>query len=437
MMRFVLAFAAFFAALPAWADINIKDVTTPGGINAWLVEDHSIPFVALELRFKGGASLDPEDKRGVTNLMVGLLEEGAGDMDARAFARATEALAASFSYDVSDDTLSVSARFLTENRDAAVALLRQSLVDPRFDQDGIDRVREQVNSGIRSSKKDPQDIAGKAFDALVYGDHPYASSLNGTLESVASLTREDIVNAHKAAIARDRLYVSAVGDITRDELASLLDGLLLDLPAEGAPLPKPADINLPGGIQVVEFETPQAVATFGQPGIDRDDPDFFAAFVLNHILGGGSFESRLMHEVREKRGLTYGIYSYLMDRDGAKLWMGGVASANDRIAETIDVIRAEWDRMRETGVTAEELQNAKTFLTGAYPLRFDGNAPIARIAVNMQMQGLSTDYIANRNDMVNAVTLEDVNRVAQDLLDPSRLTFVVVGQPVGVTSSIN
>src|SRR6056297_3441927 len=437
MMRFVLAFAAFFAALPAWADINIKEVTTPGGVNAWLVEDHSIPFVALELRFKGGASLDPEDKRGVTNLMVGLLEEGAGDMDARAFARATEALAASFSYDVSDDTLSVSARFLTENRDAAVALLRQSLVEPRFDQDAIDRVREQVNSGIRSSKKDPQDIAGKAFDALVYGDHPYASSLNGTLESVASLTREDIVGAHKAAIARDRLYVSAVGDITRDELASLLDGLLLDLPAEGAPLPKPADINLPGGIQVVEFDTPQAVATFGQPGIDRDDPDFFAAFVLNHILGGGSFESRLMHEVREKRGLTYGIYSYLMDRDGAKLWMGGVASANDRIAETIDVIRAEWDRMRETGVTAEELQNAKTFLTGAYPLRFDGNAPIARIAVNMQMQGLSTDYIANRNDMVNAVTLEDVNRVAQDLLDPSRLTFVVVGQPVGVTSSIN
>lgn len=437
MMRFVLAFTAFFAALPAWAEIEINEVTTPGGLNAWLVEDHSIPFVALELRFRGGASLDPEDKRGVTNLMVGLLEEGAGDMDSRAFARATEALAASFSYDVSDDTLSVSARFLTENRDEAVALLRKSLVDPRFDQDAIDRVREQVNSAIRSSQKDPQDIAGKAFDALVYGDHPYASPINGTLDSVASLTREDIVAAHKATIARDRLYISAVGDITREELVALLDGLLLDLPAEGAPLEGPADLNLPGGVQVVDFETPQAVATFGQPGIDRDDPDFFAAFVLNHILGGGSFESRLMQEVREKRGLTYGIYSYLMDRDGAKLWMGGVASANDRIAETIDVIRSEWERMRETGVTAEELENAKTFLTGAYPLRFDGNAPIARIAVNMQMQGLSTDYIANRNDMVDAVTLKDVNRVAQELLDPSRLTFVVVGQPVGVTSSIN
>ena len=437
MMRFVFAFAAFFAAMPAWATIEIEEVTTPGGIDAWLVEDHSIPFVALELRFRGGASLDPEGKRGVTNLMVGLLEEGAGDMDSRAFARATEALAASFRYDVSDDTLSVSARFLTENRDQAMALLRKSLVDPRFDQDAIDRVREQVNSGIRSSEKDPQDIASTAFDALVFGDHPYGSSLSGTLESVASLTREDIVAAHQASMTRDRLYVSAVGDITRDELVALLDGLLLDLPAEGAPLPGVADLNLPGGIQVVEFETPQAVAVFAQPGIDQEHPDFFPAFVLNHILGGGSFESRLMHEVREKRGLTYGISSYLMDRDSAELWMGGVASANDRIAETIDVIRSEWARMRDTGVTAEELENAKTFLTGAYPLRFDGNAPIARIAVNMQMQGLSTDYIANRNDMVNAVTLEDVNRVAQELLDPSRLTFVVVGQPAGVTSSIN
>ncbi|MHA7850912.1 M16 family metallopeptidase [Roseovarius sp.] len=437
MMRFVFAFAAFFVAMPAWATIEIEEVTTPGGINAWLVEDHSIPFVALELRFRGGASLDPEGKRGVTNLMVGLLEEGAGDMDSRAFARATEALAASFRYDVSDDTLSVSARFLTENREQAIALLRKSLVDPRFDQDAIDRVREQVNSGIRSSEKDPQDIASTAFDALVFGDHPYGSSLSGTLESVASLTREDIVAAHQASMTRDRLYVSAVGDITRDELVALLDDLLLDLPAEGAPLPGVADLNLPGGIQVVEFETPQAVAVFAQPGIDQEHPDFFPAFVLNHILGGGSFESRLMHEVREKRGLTYGISSYLMDRDSAELWMGGVASANDRIAETIDVIRSEWARMRDTGVTAEELENAKTFLTGAYPLRFDGNAPIARIAVNMQMQGLSTDYIANRNDMVNAVTLEDVNRVAQELLDPSRLTFVVVGQPAGVTSSIN
>lgn len=437
MIRYVLAFVACITALPALAEVDIEEITTPGGINAWLVEDHTSPFVALELRFRGGASLDPEGQRGVTNLMVGLLEEGAGDMDSRAFARATEELAASFRYDLSDDTVSVSARFLTENRDAAVALLRASLIDPAFDQPSIDRVREQVNSVIRSNQTDPRRIAGRNLDELVYGNHPYGSSLNGTLETVADLTRDDIVAAHKAALARDRLYVSAVGDITADELTALLDDLLLELPAEGTPLSGTADVNLPGGVRVVEFDTPQSVASFAQPGIKRDDPDFFAAYVLNHILGGGSFESRLMQEVREKRGLTYGVYSYLADRDAAEIWMGSVASSNERVGEAIEVIRAEWARMREDGVTPEELADAKTYLTGAYPLRFDGNAPIANIAVNMQMEDLPTDYISNRNDMVNAVTLEDVNRVARELLSPDKLTFVVVGKPEGVISTIN
>ncbi len=437
MIRYILAICLSLAALPAKADIDVKEITTPGGLEAWLVEEHNIPFVSLELRFRGGASLDAPGKRGATNLMVGLLEEGAGDMDARAFARATESLAASFRYDVSDDTISISARFLTENQEDAVSLLRESLVNPRFDEQAIQRVRAQVMSNIRSSLKDPRDLAGMAFDKLVYGEHPYATPLNGTAESVSSLERQDLLDAHKATLARDRVFISAVGDITEDELKSLLDDLLGDLPETGAPLPEPAEVNLPGGVKVVDFETPQSVAMFAQPGIDRDDPDFFAAYILNHILGGGSFESRLMQEVREKRGLTYGVYSYLADRDGAQLWMGSVSSANDRIAEAVKVIRDEWARIRDNGVTEQELQDAKTYLTGAYPLRFDGNGPIADITVAMQMENLPTDYILNRNAMVEAVTLEDVNRVAQDLLDPSRLTFVITGQPKGLETTIN
>jgi zinc protease len=437
MIRFVLAFVLVIAALPARAGVEIREMTTPGGIDVWLVEDHTIPFVALELRFRGGASLDPEDKRGVTMLMTSLLEEGAGDLDARAFARETEALAASFDYDVSDDAISISARFLTENREAALALLRDSLVNPRFDEDAIERVRAQMVSMIQSDLKDPGEIAGDAFGALVFGDHPYGSSETGTVDSVTALTRDDIAAAHLAALARDRLYVSAVGDVTEAELAGILDALLGDLPETGAPLPGPADLNLPGGIKLVDYETPQSIATFAQPGIHREHPDFFAAFVLNHILGGGGFESRLMHEVREKRGLTYGVYSYLLDRDGAQVWMGSVASANDRVAEAIEVIRAEWERIATEGVTTEELEDAKTYLTGAYPLRFDGNGPIANIAVGMQMDGLPKDYIATRNDKVNAVTLEDINRVAREWMDPDRLTFVVVGQPEGLTDTIN
>ncbi|MDM7968399.1 MAG: pitrilysin family protein [Paracoccaceae bacterium] len=437
MMRFILPLMLALAALPARAAIEIKEVVSPGGITAWLVEDHTIPFTALEVRFRGGASVEPMDKRGATNLMTALLEEGAGEMDARAFARARDGLAASFRYSVSDDALSVSAQFLTENRDAAVDLLRQSLIQPRFDAEAIERVRAQVLSGLRSDEKNPQSIAARRFDGLIFGDHPYASSLDGTIETVSALTRDDLRAAHAATLARDRIYVSAVGDITEAELGTLLDKLLGDLPATGAALPGPADPVFPGGVDVVDFPTPQSVVLFGQPGVGQEDPDFFAAFILDHILGGGGFESRLMTEVREKRGLTYGIYTYLADRDHAQTWGGSVASANDRVAEAVDVIRAEWTRLQTEGVTAEELENAKTYLTGAYPLRFDGNGTIANIIVGMQMRGLPIDYAATRNDKVNAVTLEDVNRVAREVLDPAALSFVVVGQPEGLTGTSN
>lgn len=437
MKHLVLSLALMLAAGPLHADIEIDEVTTPGGIEAWLVEDHSIPFVALEIRFRGGASLDATDARGATNLMVGLLEEGADELDAQEFARARDSLAAKFSYSVSDDAVSVSAQMLTENRDEAVALLRSSLVAPRFDEDAIERVRGQVLSGLRSDQTDPRAMASRAFDRLLYGEHPYASPLEGTMDRVAGLSREDIVAAHETALTRDRVYISAVGDITAEELGPLLDELLGDLPQSDSALPESVDLNLPGGVQVEQFETPQSVALFAQAGIKRDDPDFFAAYVLNHILGGGGFQSRLVTEVREKRGLTYGVYSYLADKDAAQLWAGSVSSANDRVAEAIRVIRDEWALIRNEGVTEEELRDAKTYLTGAYPLRFDGNRPIARIAVGMQMDGLPVDYIANRNDMVEAVTLEQINRVAQERVDPDQLTFVVVGQPEGLDGSIN
>ncbi|MCP9480855.1 insulinase family protein [Shimia sp. CNT1-13L.2] len=432
MIRFLSAILVIVFALPVQAGVEIKEVTSPGGIKAWLVEEPSIPFVALEVRFKGGASLDAPGKRGATNLMVGLLEEGAGDLDSQGFAEATEALAAQFSYDVGDDTLSVSARFLTENRDAAVQLLRSSIVEPRFDPQAVERVRAQVLASIRSSEKDPDEIASRSFDALAFGEHPYGSQYAGTQESVAALTREDIIAAHDGAMARDRLFVSAVGDITAEELGFLLDDLLGELPAEGAKMPVQAELMLKGGTTVVEFDTPQSVALFGHEGIDRHDDDFFAAYVLNVILGGGGFESRLMEEVRVKRGLTYGVYSYLAPKDHAALYIGSVSSANDRISEAVDVIRSEWAHIAKDGVTEEELAKAKALLTGAYPLRFDGNGSIARIMVGMQMDDLPIDYIETRNDKVNAVTLEDVNRVASELLRPEDLHFVIVGKPEGV-----
>jgi zinc protease len=432
MHRLIVAIFFLLTATFAQADTDIKQVTSPGGINAWVVEEPSIPFVALEIRFRGSASLDLPGKRGATNLMTALLEEGSGEMSAQEFQTELENLAASFSFRASDDTLAISARFLTENKTEVIALLRQALTDPRFDQDALDRVRAQVISGIASDEKDPNSIAGAVFDAAAFGDHPYGSAIDGTEESVTALTQQDMFDAHRNALTRDRLFVSIVGDTTADTVGALLDDLLGNLPAEGPPLPADVDFGLAGGVTVVDYETPQSVALFGHKGLKRDDEDFFAAFILNHVLGAGGFESRLMTEVREKRGLTYGIRSFLVPKFHAEMMLGSVASSNDTIAEAIEVTRAEWARMANEGLSAEELAVAKTYLTGEYPLRFDGNAEIAKIMVGMQMIDLPPEYVVNRNDFIEAVTLDDVNRVAAELLQPDDLHFVVVGQPEGL-----
>lgn len=436
MMRFVLALGAVLVlALPARAEVQVQQVTSPGGISAWLVESPEIPFMALEIAFRGGTSLDAPGKRGATRLMAGLLEEGAGARDARAFARARQAMAASFSFDAGPDTLTISAQLLSENREASLGLLHEALTEPRFDEDAIERVRAQMLAGLRADEKDPDTLAARAFAELAFPGHPYGSPGDGTIDSVAALSRDDLVAAHRAVLARDRLVVSAVGDITPEALGPLLDALFEGLPETGAPLPEAVKPALTGGISIVDFDTPQAVALFGHEGLPRDHPDFFAAFVMMQKLGGGGFSSRLMEEVREKRGLTYGIFAYLAPRDHAALVQGSVASSNDKIAEAVEVIGAEWARMAEGGMSEAELASVKTYLTGAYPLRFDGNGRIAAILTGMQLDGLGPDYIATRNDKVRAVTVADVARVAREVLRPDDLRFVVVGRPEGLVAT--
>jgi zinc protease len=353
-------------------------------------------------------------------------------MDAQAFAAAQEALAASFSFDVYDDTVSISVRFLTENRAESLALLKTVLTQPRFDPEAIERVRAQVLSILASDAQDPESVAGATWSQLAFGDHAYGASRKGTVSSIAALSRDDIAAAHAMLFVRDTLFVSAVGDISEAELGPLLDNLLGGLPAGGGLKTAPVEFAMKGGLTVVDLPTPQSVALFGHAGIDRDHSDFFAAYVLNTILGGRGVESRLSAEVREKRGLTYGVSSFLVGKEEANMLMGQVASANDRIGEAIEVIRNEWVKMARDGVSQSELNDAQTYLTGAYPLRFDGNAKIANILVGMQRQGLSTDYINTRNDEINAVTLAKINRVAAELLQPDALHFVVVGQPKGL-----
>lgn len=431
----VLAFVMLLAAWPAMAEIKIEEVTSPGGIKAWLVENHDIPFTALTIRFKGGTSLDAAGKRGATNLMTALIEEGAGDLDGQGFAAARDGLAAEFRFDSDQDGVGVSAKFLTENRDKAMDLLHLALTKPRFDAAAIERVRGQILQGIAADAKSPDAIAGNIQRKQAFGDHPYGTVGGGTDASVKALTRDDIVGAYKGAMARDRIYVAAAGDISSAELGILLDKLLSDLPATGATQPSDVALMAKGGIVQQDFPGPQSAISFYQAGVKFGDPDYFAATILNEIVGGNGFSSRLMDEVRGKRGLTYGVSSSLADFDHAQIFEGSLATANDKAADAIKVIRDVWADVAKNGVTQKELDDTKTYLTGAYPLRFDGNGRIASILVGMQMLDLKPDYPATRNAKVDAVTLADVSRVAARLVTPDKLSFVVVGTAAGVKSS--
>lgn len=419
----------------AMAAVEIQTVTSPGGIKAWLVESHDIPFTSLQIRFQGGTSLDPSDKRGAVSLMTYTLEEGAADLDSQGFAEARDALAASFGFSADPDGVDISARFLSENRDAAVELLRKALVEPNFEQSALDRVKGQMLSNIRSKTMDPGDIASRMIWQMAYGDHPYGSDGEGTETSVSALTRDDILAAHQSVLARDRILIGAAGDITPAELGTLLDKLLGDLPATGAPMPAKATYALKPGVSVVDFPGPQSTLMFAQEGIRQSDPDFFAANILNEVLGGGGFSSRLMDEVREKRGLTYGIGTGIAAYDQAELLIGQAQVANENVAVAMDVIRAEWKRIAAEGISEKELADTKTYMTGAYPLRFDGNEQLSAILVGMQSLGLPPDYPKTRNAKVDAVTMDDVKRVAARLFREGDLRFVVVGQPVGVKAT--
>ena len=419
-------------AVPLRAEVDITPVTSPSGLNAWLVEEHSIPFVSIELIFQGGATLDSDEQAGAVNLMTALLEEGAGDMDAQAFATRSEELATRLRFEAGRDSVSVSARFLTEDAEAVIDHLRLALTEPRFDEDAIERVRGQVLAKLRRDALDPNTLASRAFARAAFGDHPYGRESDGTPETVAALDRDALLAAHRAAISRDRVFIGAAGDISGEDLGVLLDRLFEGIPETGADPVGRAEFLAAPGVEIIPFDGPQSVVAFGHDGIARDDPDFLTAFVVNEVFGGGRFGTRLMQAVRTERGLTYGIGAFLSSGALGESYQGRLSTDNANVEAVMDLLRDEWARIGQEGVTEEELARIQTYLTGAYPLRFDGNSSIASIMASMQYQGFDIDYVNVRNDMIDALTLEEVNRVAARLYDPEALFFVIVGQPVGL-----
>lgn len=435
----ILMTVALLNVPPAQSETTrIQRVVSPGGIEAWLVHDTTLPLVAIELAFVSGSAQDPADKPGVASLMSSLLDEGAGELDSHTFQDRLAEKAIELRFDASRDTLNGSLRTLSENLDPALELLRLSVTAPRFDDEAVERIRQSQLAVLRRRSTDPSSLASLGWSARAFPNHPYGRPVDGTLESVPSITRADLANFAKRVIAKDNLKIAVVGDITPEALGAALERTFGALPAKAqlTPVPDVVPQGL-GSIVVKELDVPQASIVFGGIGLKRNDPDFIPAFVLNHMLGGSAFSSRLFKEVREKRGLAYSVYSQLTPLDHAGLLLGGTATKNDRAAESIELIRLEYLKLLTDGPSEDELADAKSYLIGSFALRFDSSAKVAAQLLQIQLDNLGMDYIDVRNKLVAAVTPADIKRIAARFAKDPALLFSVVGRPAGISSTAN
>ncbi|MBM3580548.1 MAG: insulinase family protein [Alphaproteobacteria bacterium] len=432
---FLLAATVFFAAPPVEA-VNVQQIKSPGGVSAWLVQDKLNPIVAIRFAFRGGAALDPAGREGLARMAAALLDEGAGDMDAKAFRAALEDRSISLSFDSSFDEFSGSLQTLNEHRDKAAELLALALTRPRFDEGALARVRSQILARLRRDAESPDTVAQIRLFSEIFPDHPYGRRTRGTLDSVPSITAEDLRAFVRERLARDSLVIGVAGDISAAELSQMLDRMFGGLPEKSAPAAVPeVQPKIDARTLVARLKVPQSAILFAAPGLKRDDPDYYAATVLNYILGGSGFTSRLYEEVRDKRGLAYSAGTSLFPLRHSALILGSAATANARVKETVDVVRAEWRRMAGGGATADEIANAKTFLTGSFPLRLTTLGGIAGMLLGMQLENLGPDYIDRYKSLIEAVDAESVARVGRRLLDPARLLMVVAGEPEGLAAA--
>jgi zinc protease len=434
LRKFALA-ALLCLVAPLAHAVTIEKIVSPSGIPAWMVRETSTPLVALSFAFHGGSSQDEAAKAGTANLVADMLDEGAGDLDSTTFHRRLENHAIEMGFQVGRDYFHGTLRTLNEHRDEAFDLLGLALTKPRFDADAIERVRGQVLAVLRRENTNPNSIASRSWWHTAFPQHPYGREARGALDTVPQIGAADLRDFVRRAFARNELTISIVGDVDAKTAGDLIDRAFARLPAKNDLKAIPA--ATPQGIGrriVIDVDVPQAVVTFGGNGIERSDPDFMAAYIVNHILGGGSFSSRLYREVREKRGLAYGVSDSLVWFKRAAVVLGGTATRADRTADALDIIEKETKRMADNGPTTAELAAAKSYLKGAYALSLDSSSKVAAQITQIQLDNLGIDYIDKRQKLIDAVTIDNAKRVAKRLYGGGMMV-TVAGKPKGLASS--
>lgn len=447
MKHFLAAFALGAVALvapltPAFAqaraqstatqhDIDVREIRSPGGLSAWLVSDSTVPIVVMRAYWRGGSAIEPANLVGVTGIMTDMMTEGSGALDANAFKERQQELNMSVGFGAGWDGVAMSLTTLSENLDPAIEMARMALHEPRFDAEPLARIKRQMLVGLRTRETNPSYIANLALDQALYPDHPYARRTSR--EGVEAINRAALQARRAALFNRATLQVTIVGDIDEATAGRMLDTIFGALPQGEAPPPAAqAQFAAPTPLIVRTLPQPQSMVLFAAPGIQDEDPDWVPLAVANYILGGGGFSSRLMNRVREQRGLVYGIGTSPSVRDYSAVIRGSAQSENANVREAIELTRAEMAQIYAEGATQAEVNDAITYLTGSFALDLDSNAKIAGMVHGYQVAGRDVGYINRRNDLIRAVTREDVNRVIRRLFNPDNFTFVVVGQPEGL-----
>ena len=415
----------------------IEEVSSPSGIKAWLVRDHSIPLTSVRFIFRGsGAISDPHGKAGRASMVSALLDEGAGTLQSQVFQKELQDRSIVLSFIADKDFFGGTLKVLNKYRARGVRLASLALAAPRFDPIAVNRIRGQIVTSLKARSARPDYKARREWSRVIYNSHPYARPVIGTQKSVTNIRSSDLHSFVKGNLTLDRLHVSIVGDIGVEEVKSLLDKMFGNLPRRGKQTEfGVARIPAKGAVYVFSKPVPQSVVLFGHRGISRKDPNFYTAYVINHILGGGSFTSRLYNSVREERGLAYSVSTHLSVRRHAPLIVGQLSTSNDKVAEALRLVRSEWRKMATNGVGQETLKNAKSFINGSFALQFSSSDRIANLLTNLQYYDLSPSYLRKRREYINSVTRNDIQKFAQKFLNVDGLTFIVVGQPAGLENT--
>ena len=409
--------------------IQFESLKTKNGIKFWLIEDKSLPLVSMSFSFKGGSILDPIGKDGVTNLMTSLLDEGTQNFTASEYRLFKRENGIKISFSSSKERVEGTFQVVKPRLQEGFYLLFESINKARFPINEIKKVKSQVKASIKIDNSNISTIASNKFNEFFFKDKLIGRNTKGTLKTLSTISRDDIKSIYKSSFIKDRLVIGISGDIDPSLAKKYVDYVFGDLQSEKFKNPISKLKELSEGRKIIKMKTPQTTVVFGQKGLGRKDEDYFAARVINYVLGGGGFQSRLYKEIREANGLVYSIYSYLMPYEYAGVIVGGFQTRNENVGTTIEKVKSEWKKIKTNGITKTELQNAKTYYKGSFSRNFTSTMSIASLLMIVQYYDLGEDYFRKRDLIIDDLKLNEINNLAKKLFDSESLFFMIVGEP--------